>query len=289
MFGTKIRNTFLSTAAAGAVALLAGTGSANAVVLDGWNLNLSSEAGIAGAADLTNIDHIVLTGISTVLQNVVNGVALGQTFSDSGYFVMAIYLKEGTAIPTVVDAGAASDSLVFQFTGLTGTLNLDGTITFNPGVGSISLFIDTDGDANLDGGETTLATFKLVSPSGGSDLDFFGGAGTNATVDVTLEQLTSIDPSLFTDQFGNDIAFNTVLHLGNVDALLDPNFVPNPDNSALVCTDPLDPLTCSGVSTIHTQNGGQYNITALPEPATLGMMGAGLFALGAATRRRRNR
>jgi len=258
----------LAAAVTTAGILSASSGAHAVTVLNGWNLNLSLAG--TGGTDLTNIDHIILTGNSTVHQTVVGGSALGQPFTDSGFFQMSVYRKEASVLNTAVNAGAGN-ALVFQFTGLTGTLNGDGTITFNPNIGVIKLFVDTNADASFNGADVSLADFNIIAPSGGSNLDFFGGTAANSTVDVTLEQIGGI-AGIFTDSANNPLSLTTTLHLGNVDALLDPNFSPNPDNSGV------DGLG-NGVSIIRVQNAGQYNV-AFPEPGTLALLGLGMVGLG---------
>jgi hypothetical protein len=268
----------LLIAATVALATVVGAGTANAVsVLDDWNLNLGIVNGTAvgatvfnGLANATDIDHTNVVGFATIQQTVVGGSALNQPFAESGLLQFATYTKEGAALSTNFNIGNAG-GLYLSFTGLTGTLNGDSTITFNTPSGAIGLFLDSDGDGNpLTGDVLTLATYEIIAPSGGSDLNFFGGTAANATVDVTLRQLTGID-GLFTDTSGNDLELPFVLHLVNVDSLLDPNFNPNPDNSGVIGG--------NGTSIIHVQNNGQYNL-AVPEPGTLGLLGGGLLFMG---------
>jgi hypothetical protein len=279
----KLKN-IIAAAALGLVTVL-GVSTAHAVEND-WNLNLSVVNGTTVGAttfdnlgDATDIDHINVTGTATVNQTVVGGSALGQPFVDTGHLQFDTYTKEGAAL-TSQFVNPNGHALYLSYVGLTGTLNADGSITFDPGSGVVQLVLDSDLDANPATGDVlVLATFDIVAPSGGSNLDFFGGTAANSTIDVTLDLVSSV-AGLFTDTLGNEFDPDLTLHLVNTDSLLDPNFSPNPDNSGVDGAG-------NGVSVIHVQNNGQYNIT-VPEPGTLALLGAGLFG-AAALLRRRNR
>lgn len=278
----RLKN-FIATAAFSIVAALGAT-SAHAVE-DAWRLNLSVVNGTTvgsttfnGLGDATDIDHINVTGKAVVQQFVQNGSALGQPFVDTGYLQFDTYTKENAAI-TSQFVNPNGYAIYLSYTGLTGTLNPDGSITFDPGSGVVQLVIDSDLDANPTTGDVlVLATFQIVAPSGGSNLDFYGGTAANSTIDVTLDLVSSL-PGLFTDSLGNEFDPDLTLHLVNTDSLLDPNFNPNPDNSNVDANG-------NGYSLIHVQNNGQYNVTTVPEPGTLALLGAGLFGAAAFLRRR---
>ena len=173
-------------------------------------------------------------------------------------------------------------NVFFEFTALAGTLKFDETIAFTPGSGTIKLWIEDDADSSSSTGDVLeLAEFMIIAPSGGSDLDFFGGGGQNATIDITLMQTSGI-AGLYTDMNGFEFAMNDpeVQHLGNMDALLDPNLNPNPDNTGI------DPMG-NGVSLITVQNAGQYNIKTIPEASSMAAFGFGLLGLMGMARRRR--
>lgn len=274
-----LKRTITAIALAGAMTL--GAQSAQAVALDGWNLNLSVAEGInglTGLSDITNIDQFTITGESTVVQNFANFSPVGQSFVDSGFLQFTTFNTESSALQIPIDPSLGNaQALYLSFSNLTGVFNADGSITFDAGAGTIDLILDQDGDLNPATNGTSIAQYQIVDPSGGSDVDFFGGLNPTGTIDVTLEQIGGI-PGLFTDQNGNDLDLPFVFQLVNVNAQQENppvlNLDGNGDGTAIV-----DPIS----------NSGQFNISIVPEPGTLGIFGVGLLGLGIAAARRRRR
>lgn len=282
-----------------AISLSLGVAAANAAVIDAWRLNLSLLNGlvlsdgstISGATNATNIDHLVINGYSTVNQTVVSGVALGQPFDDSGVLQFLSNDKEGAGAVSplnfgITDAASPYDTVYgyLAFDGLTGTLNADGSITFDPFSGTVKFWVENDGDLDpTTGGVFEVAEYDVIAPSGGSNLDFFGGTAANSTIDVTLKasSVASGFEGFFADSANVSIT-EMALHLINVDSLLDPNFNPNPDNSGIDGNG-------NGTSVIHVQNAGQYNLTSspIPEPSSLALLGIGLLGFSASAWKRR--
>jgi len=299
MLRQKVKHAILGTASIGA--LVCGLSMpASAAIINAWQFNLAAANGtydngvaLAGLTSTTNIDHIEVSGHSTVLQslNVANGSPIGQTFTDSGFLQLTGYKPEpggGIALPLGTDG--ANNVLYFQFTGLTGVFNTDGTITFAPSVGKVKLFLDGDGNTDPTssaGLSKLLATFDMVAPSGGSNLNFFGGANPTGTIDVTLKETSGV-ANLYKDSSGATLPLTLTLHLVNVNALTDPNFNPNPSFSGPgVCNASSGGAGCN-LATLNVQNAGQYNLaTPVPEPGTLSLLGAGLLLLGFGVRRRK--
>jgi hypothetical protein len=265
-------------------------------VVDNWRFNLALTNGlvlsdgstVSGASNATGVDHLGVRGDATVTQTVVGGVALGQPFVDSGFLALTEKAPEGGGIATPLDYGVANggvnnlvDATVFgyiEYLGLTGVLNADGSITFDPGSGIVKLWLENDGDGDsTTGGVFELAEYELIAPSGGSNLDFFGGTAANSTIDITAIVTSTFNAGLFASA-ANVPLTTLALHLVNTDSLLDPNFSPNPDNTGIDGNG-------NGVSIIHVQNAGQYNL-AVPEPGSLALLGLALLGLGFARGRR---
>lgn len=286
---------FKAIALAGTLSLTSASAFA-ASVIDNWSFNLSGLNGstltngdsITFASNTTGIDHLNFVGASTVLQTVVGGVALGQSFSDSGYLQLNTASKEIVGPTANLNFGFNSATFnplygFLRFDGLTGVLNPDGSITFDPLSGSIALWAqeDTTGSAfeptSLGANAIQIAVFNILAPSGGSNLDFYGGTAANSTIDITLGLVSSILPDLIKDGSGNTIT-TLALDLINSDSLLDPNYNPNPDNTGVNALG-------NGTSVIRVQNNGQFNVTTVPEPTTIALLGLGLLAFGSTRKR----
>lgn len=294
MVGHNVKKTLLTTVAACAMVMGVGIGSANAFgIEDAWNLNLSvvngaNPHGWVGLTDMTGMDHVVLDGLSTVTQTIAGFSAAGQAFSDTGYLNLVGNNPEGGGgfDPTLLHLDPFSNgfgmNVFFEFTALTGVMNNVGEIAFTPGSGTIKLWLEDDADGDSTTGDVLdLATFTIIAPSGGSDLNFFGGGGANATIDITLVQTAGL-AGLYTDMGGMEFAMNdpAVQHLGNMDAFIDPNINPNPDNSGV-------DMFGDGVSIVQVMNAGQYNIKTIPEASSMAAFGVGLLGLMGMARRRR--
>ena len=274
---TNAKKLLLALMSAG---LMVGATAANAsTIMNNWQLDLSAVNGTG--ALISNIDHLNLSGSSTVVQNVAGGTALGQTFTDSGYLQFTQYVKETGSggpgfltIPKLGENGSGDfyQTMYLTFSGLTGTVKNDGTIKFDAGSGTVKLWLDTDDNLNASDNADSIAEFQVVAPSGGSDLNFFGGGGSNATIDVTLKMLSAV-AGLFKDSLGVAIDPNWTLELINTGSLL-TNQIVNVDQFG------------NGDTTLIVNNGGPFNLAKVPEPATLALAGIGLLGLFGMMRRK---
>lgn len=282
----------LSAAAAFAGGLAMMTGGAQAQqLIENWDFNLSLANGgaFSGLVDQTGIDDVDIAGESTITQTLLNGNPDGQVFEDNGQLTWTSYDPNGGGAPvSLLGLGDQGSFVYIDFAGLTGVFedpnntpgDGDEFITFDPGAGTIRLILDdTDDIAGNNANELVLATFEIIAPSGGSDIDFFGGAAATATIDVTLEivsQLNNGTDFLFEDENGDPLTSPFRIALVNVNALI--------NSGPTSCVPDVNGF-CDSI--LGVDNGGQFNLAQVPEPATLGLMGAGLVVLGAVARRRR--
>lgn len=273
--GIKLVSTALLS---GAMAAGAGLASAQEIEND-WTLDLSVANGVTvggttyeGLEAATGIRQISHAGLGEITQDIENGSPVGQDFEASGHVRLQDYdsLENGT-ITTGHDFELGNANRIYAtYSGLTGTHNEDGTLTFDPG-GDIALWLDTDSDNDPATGDALeLAQFDLVDPSGGSPFDFQGGAGQNATLDLTLQATSLIDEMLFQDENGEPYDHDLTFELINMDALLRD-----------------EPEEGDGVSILDVETGGQLNLateqapapTPVVEPHVLALFGFGFVML----------
>jgi len=265
----------LTTIFATMLATVALTGAAHATVANNWTLDLSAY----GAGTYTNIDHISLDGQSTVTQSFSNPYTLqnGDTFTESGLLNLTQYYVEPGASTDINSFafGTTYKHLYVDIEGMTGKVtNVTATgfdYVITPGTGTIKLYLDTDFNTT-NAGTQLLATLTTLTPSGGhNNGTILGGAGINGTSDLT-GVFSNVVPGVFTANgvdFGNLPAGYEAFGLANTNNLLQLQQI----------------VSANGVDLVFN-SGGQLNVSTVPEPGTLALLGAGMLGLIGLKRRK---
>ncbi|MGH1373989.1 MAG: PEP-CTERM sorting domain-containing protein [Cellvibrionaceae bacterium] len=271
---------------AAAASLMMSASFANALVaIDGWQIDTTNAPTIAPAVT-TNIGHLNLAGGSATVEQEVNLLGnpfAGARFDEFGSIFSIAYTPENVVglgdfgLPSVF-AGGMSLELVFD--GLQGVVTSYDIATgaidflFDSGVGSVNL------EATIGGVTDVVASFSVVSPSGGDLGDFGGSAGTQGQSTISSLVVNSVS-DLFRDSAGNSlsplIAANELFaQVVTTNSIFSPFAFAGPcsfDNTAFCAT---------GV----VNSEGRLDLLRIPEPLTTMLMSIGLLAMALIRRRK---
>jgi hypothetical protein len=208
------------------------------------------------------------------------------TFNSNGTFDVSLYFDAGQFVTDqgqnpVKNTGLTNDYGVYALYKASGTVMQSGgdtTFTFKPGTGSLSLFLDAQNDTEGTKPGSGAGNFALTDTTDDVQLAFgnpLSGSGT-----LTPNASTCGANGINCGSFGSTTSFNLT------DAGKAFFIAPKPFYNVSFQSGQLNIFNPTGTQTINGSMDVVFNTNAVPEPASLGLLGLGLAGLGFARRRK---
>ena len=264
----KLNKIAMGIAAAGMLSAFAVP--AQAAVIDSWQATINGNT-------YTDIGRLSLVAGTATVEQEVNG--LGQVFVGARFIESTVIYSINYVLDNVVGSGDSGGIALFATNDAT-------TLTVSPSAGVVTALIGSGFAFNF-----TSGTFLLEETVSGDDLAngiLVGIGGTlNNTAGAAGSNGQSVQDIILTALLnGFDIKDSTGASLAP--ALTDIVFEAQTNNSI---TSASGPAACSFDAdalclTLNINSNGDAFL--VPEPATLGLLGLGLFGMGVALRKRKS-
>lgn len=275
-------------------------GTANAVPIY-WDLEGTGFSATGGTVVGSIVNYpldMTTSGYSQITQSLTGGtddtiLDEGDTFSEFGAVTVLSANTSSTEKAILFDGGNSTAYVVFS--GLTGSIynyNDGGTptsdasgitddtfqFTFDPGVGSIDFYLETDDDLDPTTNATHLASLTLLEGEGYSPFDV-GGTFPEGDISLSAGFTWVKDDFWFLEQGLTDIDFNDFMDTYGIPSIFATSF-------NLGATLQSDPQDVNGDILISVTNEGSFIFSAVPEPTTMVLFGIGLLGFASISRRR---